>query len=310
MAAAQSSRLSDWTWTPSLFEKTFGKRVAGRFGVRLPDGIRLVVLLTFDTQADVDAAVPNYVAGQTCFWSSGAINYCDLTMRLYDVLEGVPRVLRVLRQHGVKATFPTCGLTAEWYPDTVKAIVAEGHELAAHGFHHAPMSELTPDEQRVEIERATEALETAAGVRPVGWRCPLYSITDHTLDQLRDLGYLWNSDFHDCDFPYVLRKDGRDIVEIPAGHDDWTMFLQYAPGSPQMGGTPYGTYEGVLSTLKAEFDVLYRESRDEPRVLQYCMHPKISGRAFRAAVLDAVISYAKRHEGVWFATCKELAELA
>jgi hypothetical protein len=77
-----------------------------------------------------------------------------------------------------------------------------------------------------------------------------------------------------------------------------------------MGGTPYGTYEGVLSTLKAEFDLLYRESADGPRVLQYCMHPKISGRAFRAAVLDELISHAKDHDGVWFATCRELAELA
>lgn len=307
---AKDSRLADWTWTSDRFEETFGTRLAGRFSERWPAGTRVAVLLTFDTQGDVDAAVPNYVAGQTCFWSSGEINYCDLTMRLYDVLEGVPRVLRVLREHGVKATFPTCGLTAEWYPEMVRAIAADGHEVAVHGFYHAPMSELTPDEQRDEIARATEAIATASGARPAGWRCPLYSITDHTLDQLRDLGYLWNSDFHDSDFPYVLRKDGRDIVEIPAGHDDWTMFLQYAPGSPQMGGTPYGTYDGVFGTLKAEFDLLYRESEREPRVFQYCMHPKITGRAFRAAVLSDLIDYMKAREGVWFATCREIAELA
>jgi peptidoglycan/xylan/chitin deacetylase (PgdA/CDA1 family) len=308
--AATQGRLADWTWTKERFEEVFGRRLSGGFVERWPAGKRIAVLLTFDTQADVDAAVPNYVAGQTCFWANGSINYCDLTMRQYDVLEGVPRMLRILRELGVKATFPTCGLTAEWYPDTVRAIVAEGHEVAVHGYYHAPMSELTPEEQRLEAERATEAIARVAGTQPAGWRCPLYSITEHTLDHLRDLGYRWNSDFHDCDFPYLLSKDGREIVEIPAGHDDWTAYLQYAPGSPQMGGTPYGTYDGVLGTMKAEFDLLYRESAEEPRVFQFCMHPKITGRPFRAAVLDDLIRHMKEHDGVWFATCEEIAALA
>ena len=302
-----AGRAADWTWRPERFAETFGTRGEGRFAERWPNGKRIAIVLTFDTQADVDAAARNY---QTCFWESGAINYCDLTMRQYDVVEGLPRILRILRKYDVRATFPTCGATADWYPDEIRTIVDEGHELAVHGYHHMLMTDLSADEERVEVERATEAIDRVGDGQPQGWRSPVYSVTDRTLDLLRDAGYVWNSDFHDCDFPYVLTKDGRDLVEIPAGDDDWNMNIQYAPGAPQMGGTPFGTADGVLSTIKADFDLLYEESESAPRVFQWCMHPKISGRPFRAAVLDRAIAHMKEHEGVWFATCAELAALA
>jgi peptidoglycan/xylan/chitin deacetylase (PgdA/CDA1 family) len=134
-------------------------------------------------------------------------------------------------------------------------------------------------------------------------------VTEDTLEILRDFGYVWDSDFHDQDFPYLLRKNGRDIVEIPVGHDDWSLYLQGGPGNVQMGGAPYGNTEGVLSTLKAEFEILYEESATAPSVFMFAMHPSITGRPFRAAVLERLITYIKEHDGVWFATCAEVAAL-
>lgn len=302
-------RSADFSWTKERFEETFGARLPGRFHENWPKDKRICVLLTFDTQGDVDAAVPGY---QSCRWPGGAINYCDLTMRQYDILEGLPRVLRILDKYSVKATFPLCGRTAEWYPHIVADIMDRDHEIAVHGYHHIPMFELSPEEQRAEIARATDAVAAATGQPPKGWRSPIYSITEYTLDYLRDFGYVWDSDFHDQNFPYVLKKNGREIVEIPATLDDWGLYLQLG-GDPidaiEMGGTPYGNPEGVFSTLKAEFDILYEESAQGPRVFQWGMHPKISGRPFRAAVLDRLIAYVKKHDGVWFATCEELARL-
>jgi peptidoglycan/xylan/chitin deacetylase (PgdA/CDA1 family) len=306
--SATGNRLDDWTWSKDRFEQIFGQRLPGGFRENWPSGKRVAALLTFDTQGDVDATVPGFENKWVGY--EDRINYCDVTMRQYDVLEGVPRILRILDKYGVKATFPTCGLTCEWYPDLIKEIAAGGHEVAVHGFHHVPLLQLDPDGERAEIERATEAVAAVIGEQPKGWRCPLYSITEHTLDFLRDFGYVWDSDFHDQDFPYVLSKDGRTIVEIPAGHDDWTLYLMLGPGTIQMGGTPYGTADGVLGTMKAEFDILYEESADEPRVFQFCMHPKITGRPFRAAVLDRLIAYLQEHDGMWFPTCAELAALA
>lgn len=303
-----SHRLDDWTWHKDRFEETLGAKLPGRFTEQWPKDLRLAVLFTFDTQGDIDATT---AGAPNSMWAPDKINYCDLSMRRYDVAEGLDRILRILSKYDVRATFPTCGLTAEWYPDAVKKVLQDGHEVAVHGYHHVDLYHLTPAEERQEIERATEAIGSSIGEQPKGWRSPKYSITEHTLDLLRDAGYVWDSDLHDQTFPYVLNKGGRELVEIPAGLDDWGLYLQLSGGaSPQMGGTPYGTTEGVLSTLIAEFDILYEEAEKEPRVMQFCMHPKITGRPFRAAVLDHLISYMNVHDGVRFMTCSEVAALA
>ena len=299
--------LDGWTWHKDKFEAIFGRRVEGNFRRNWPDGMRIAVVFTFDTQGDIDADVPGDYSGK---WPGypDETNFCDLSMRLYDITEGVPRLLRLLARHEVKATFPVSGMTADWYPDTVREIEAGGHEIAVHGYHHVEHYRLDDRQEREEIERATEAVQRVTGEQPQGWRTPIYTTTARTLDIVRDLGYVWNSDLHDCDFPYVLSKGGRDIVEIPAGHDDWSLYLQGA--GVQLGGVPYGNTEGVLSSLQAEFDYLYDESSDEPRMFQLCMHPNISGRPFRAAVLDRLIRHMKEHDGVWFASCAEVAALA
>lgn len=299
--------LDGWTWHKDKFEAIFGRRVEGNFRRNWPDGMRIAVVFTFDTQGDIDADVPGDYSGK---WPGypDETNFCDLSMRLYDITEGVPRLLRLLARHEVKATFPVSGMTADWYPDTVREIEAGGHEIAVHGYHHVEHYRLDDRQEREEIERATEAVQRVTGEQPQGWRTPIYTTTARTLDIVRDLGYVWNSDLHDCDFPYVLSKGGRDIVEIPAGHDDWSLYLQGA--GVQLGGVPYGNTEGVLSSLQAEFDYLYDESSDEPRMFQLCMHPNISGRPFRTAVLDRLIRHMKEHDGVWFASCAEVATLA
>jgi len=131
-----------------------------------------------------------------------------------------------------------------------------------HGYRHVKLCTLNGDEELEELTLATNAIRKFVGDRPLGWRSPIYSVTERTVDLLRDLGYAWHSDFHDQDFPYVLTKDRKPIVEIPPGNDDWGQYNIFTgAGSPLMGGTRYGTADGVLSSMKAEFDVLYEESR-------------------------------------------------
>ena len=305
-SAERRSRLADWVWQPTEFERIFGKQTPASFKANLPRDTRLVVLLTFDIQGDADAAVLGFQNGR---WPTGDINWCDLTMRQFDVRQGYRRLLRILRKHDIAATFMFTGLTAQWYPAALREIASEGHEIGAHGFHHVHLFELTDEEEELEIERATTAIAEAAGEPPRGWRSPRYSITTRTLDILRRQGYQWNSDFHNEEQPYFLEKDGSRIVEIPAGLDDWGMYLIMGVGpAAQMGGTPYGTYGGVLSTLETEYEILLEEgSAERPTVFQICMHPKISGRPFRAAVLDSLLTKMRSDPGVTFARAGDLA---
>lgn len=306
--AAQANPELQPVWHRAKWGETFGAELPTKLAQNWPEGVRIAVMLTFDTQGDVDAAVPGY-QHSSGFWREGAINYCDLTQRQYDTRRGVQRILEILARHEIRATFPTTGITAEWYPEIAEAIVEGGHELAVHGYRHVPLHTLDAEGERAEIEAATAAIQNVLGHQPHGWRSPMYSTTPNTIQILTELGYLYNSDFHNDDMPYLLENDGRTIVEIPAGLDDWMLNLIQVPENVGMGGVPYSSPSHVTDVLSSNFDMLYLEAASEPRVMQWCMHPKITGMPHRAWGLEQVIKHMRSHAGVRFCAMEDVARL-
>lgn len=308
MSRPANPELQPPVWHRDMWQQTFGTELPTKLAENWPEGVRIAVMLTFDTQGDVDAAVPGY-QHSSGFWRDGAINYCDLTQRQYGTRRGVQRILEILADHGIRSTFPTTGITAEWYPEVVEAIVDGGHEVAVHGYRHVPLFTLDADEERAEIEAATQAIATASGRQPVGWRSPMYSTTPNTIRILTELGYLYNSDFHNDDLPYLLENDGERIVEIPAGLDDWQLNLMQVPENVAMGGVPYSSPSHVTDVITSNFDMLYKESQREPRLMQWCIHPKITGMPHRAWGLEQIIKHIESHSGVWFCAMEDVARL-
>lgn len=294
-------------WRADSWERAFGTVAPTRLLDNWPTDKRLAVLLFFDTQADVDAARPGY---QTTMRRDGSINLVDQMERQYEAKAGLARVLRVLDRHGVRATFPTCGLTAEWYPELVRSIHEAGHEVANHSYSHWLMHRFEGDALREEVRRAGEALEAATGVRPRGWRSPQYSTTGDTLRVLMEEGYAWDASFPNDDLPYWIEREGRRILALPACLDDSNMYLMPVSSfSTHAGGNFYASPQHVLASWTCEFDVLYGESADAPRICSLTMHPRVTGRPFRSWALERFIEHAAGHEGVWFATASELAGL-
>ncbi|MBI5542842.1 MAG: polysaccharide deacetylase family protein [Deltaproteobacteria bacterium] len=74
-----------------------------------------------------------------------------------------PRVLEILKQHDVKATFFVTGQAALKYPDLIKRIVAEGHAIGNHTFTHADLSKLSPDQAKAEFDKTQAAIDKALG---------------------------------------------------------------------------------------------------------------------------------------------------
>ena len=292
-------------WQKGQWEATFGVPQPTKLREQWPKGKRIAITLSFDTQGDVDAAIP----GSTGCWKSGHINYADLTQRQYDMTAALHRMLDMLEEYKIAATFPICGVTAEWYPESIREIKSRGHEVAVHGHWHTLLHTLSAEEEREEIEKATRAVTQALGEPPKGWVSPVFSITPRTLPIIEELGYLWDSDFHNADMPYILRHGDKQIVELPVGLNDWDLYLMQDALGARMGGVPYGSPSHVTDVLCSQFDQLYKESAREPRVFHYTMHPKITGRPYRAWGLSKFIEHVQKHEGVWFTTCSELAQL-
>ena len=97
------------------------------------------------------------------------------------VAQNTHRVLDLFAEHNAKATFFVLGWVAERYPEIVRRIVEEGHELASHGYGHKRITDLTPEEFRADLTKSSNILEQIGGVKLKGYRAPSYSIVESNL---------------------------------------------------------------------------------------------------------------------------------
>lgn len=128
----------------------------------------------------------------------------------------------------IKATFFVLGWVAERCPALIREIVAQGHELASHGYDHCKVSELTPAQFKEDLIKSKKILEDLSGVKIKGFRAPSYSIGEENywaFDVLQELGYTYSSSIypikHDLygiptapRFEFFPLKKGQ-IIEIP-----------------------------------------------------------------------------------------------
>ena len=144
------------------------------------------------------------------------------------VVENTQRILELLREYETRATFFILGWVAERYPEIVREIAADGHELASHGYAHESVFELTPDLFRVDVQRSLDAIRTACPeARIRGYRAPSFSITEETtwvFEVLESLGITYDSSvfpvtLHDRygihTAPRFVHKTLSGLLEIP-----------------------------------------------------------------------------------------------
>jgi polysaccharide deacetylase family protein (PEP-CTERM system associated) len=122
------------------------------------------------------------------------------------------RVLDIFEKHGVKATFFTLGWVAERYPELVKRIVANGHELACHGYEHIRVTQQTPEQFRADITKTKKILEELGSCEVKGYRAASYSICKENLwalDILQEEGFKYSSSI------YPVKHDLYGIPDAP-----------------------------------------------------------------------------------------------
>jgi polysaccharide deacetylase family protein (PEP-CTERM system associated) len=146
----------------------------------------------------------------------------------HRVESNVERILGLFAERGVRATFFTLGWVAERYPAMVRRIVAEGHELASHGWSHVRVTQQDEAAFRADVVRTKAHLEDTAGVPVIGYRAASYSIGRDNLWALRVLdetGHRYSSSIfpirHDLyGMPEAPRfrfrpSPGSDFIEVP-----------------------------------------------------------------------------------------------
>ncbi len=105
-------------------------------------------------------------------------------------------IVQTVTEAKVRATFFILGWIAERYPQLVKLIADNGHELATHSYWHRKVFELTPETFRQDMVKSIDAIESAGGKKVLGFRAPSFSITpgaEWAFDVLHDLGLRYDA---------------------------------------------------------------------------------------------------------------------
>ncbi len=134
----------------------------------------------------------------------------------------IDRILGILADGNVQATFFTLGWIAERYPDMVRRIVAGGHELASHGYGHLRASDQSLAEFTDDITRSKKLLEDIGGQVVRGYRAPSFSIGTGNLwalDALHDAGYRYSSSIYPILHDHYGMPDAPRFAFYPNGTD-------------------------------------------------------------------------------------------
>ena len=136
----------------------------------------------------------------------------------YEARVGTPKLLELLDQLELKATFFVTGWSVDAHPAMAEAILKAGHEIGHHGYHH-----LLPDPGdpwiEEELERGFEALKRRLGVKPTGYRAPYGEFTEELRVALVRHGIVYTSSFRDDVRPYRHRlADGKPGHDRASGH--------------------------------------------------------------------------------------------
>lgn len=228
-----------------------------------------------------------------------------LSLGQYGMTRGVDRILDILEEKGLKATFFTPGWVAENYPDKIREIKSRGHEIGAMGYKHENMALLPEAEQDLAMKKSVEAIEAVCGVKPMGFRSPEGELTLDTLRAAKKYGMVYSSNLCDDDRPYY--KDlgaGEGILEIPihwVNYDLPYFAFNYHPAFPAGQGRIAG-YTGVLSNWKDEFKGCHEYGLCY--VLQ--LDPAAIGAPGRIGMLEELVDYINSLGNVWWASGTEM----
>jgi peptidoglycan-N-acetylglucosamine deacetylase len=289
----EENSMEPWQWPEEEWRRRVTQVRAGRSlkPDRWKDGARCAVALSFDSDHETNEL------------RDGGNSIGRMSWGEYGSRVGVPRILKLLEQAAIPATFFVPAVSALLHPDEQRRVVSEGHELGLHGWIHEVNSMLPEAAERDLHFRAADTLESITGIRPVGMRTPSWDFSPATLKIERELGLIYDSSLMADDDPYELIDNGEPtgIVELPVEwvRDDAVYFNMHRFQSLR----PYTPPEAVLGIFRREFDRAYQAGG----LFLLTMHPHVISYRSRIFILEELISHMRAQQGVWFATHADIA---
>ena len=216
----------------------------------------------------------------------------------YGSRVGVWRIMDLLGQYRVPATFFCCALALERNPQVGPEIVRRGHEVFGHGYRWEEYYKMDRDTEREAIRKAVESITRTTGERPVGWYTR-YGPSLNTRELVvEEGGFQYDSNSYADDLPYYTQVHGKKWLVVPYS-------LEVNDTKFWRGGmvNPKDFYDTARNTL----ELLHSEGATNPKMMSVGLHCRITGRPARAVALKNFLEYACNLPGVWFARRTDIA---
>lgn len=224
---------------------------------------------------------------------AGVLDLQGQSWAAYGPQVGAWRLLDTLEAAGVKAVFYVSGILAEKYPDLLKAIVAAGHEIAAHswGQNIVPAYQ-SKAEEKADLQRCISALQAASGTRPRGWISPRCTPSQSTSELLAEAGFAWHGDVFDADLPYRLATSSGPLMAVP-----FTMEVNDMPLYIRYGNEPEA-FTRILQRILENGAAIPRK----PFCLDLTVHAHVFGRPFGVIEFAKSLNIARQHQATTWLT--------
>ncbi len=257
----------------------------------LPDGARVVVWTVVTVEVwDPTGPLPRQVlsapGGQR--WQPDVPNW---SWSEYGARVGFWRMKRVLDEFGIKATLCINAAVCDHYPQIVTAAKDADWEFMGHNLVQKPMHLM--DDERQAIQDTVAKIRQHAGKPVRGWMGPGLTETDDTPDYLTEAGVDYTTDWVVDDLPVPIETKNGILYSIPYSVEtnDVVISAIQTQRSSEI-------YDRVMD----QFECLYEEGAEQPRVLSICSHPYLSGVPHRIKYFRKIYDDLKKLPGVVFWT--------
>ncbi|MHB1547546.1 MAG: polysaccharide deacetylase family protein [Acidimicrobiales bacterium] len=253
----------------------------------------------------------------------------DIQRGIFAGEVGTPRLLRLFERLGITTTWFVPGHSIETFPDEIRQVVGEGHEIGAHGYAHENPISMDADQERAVLARSIELIEKVAGRAPRGYVAPWWEMSERTAALLLEHGFLYDHSQNYNDFvPFYARVgDSWTAIDYDGPAEQWMKPLVrggevdlvefcgnwYVDDLPPMmfikqSANSHGfvTPRDVETLWRDQFDWVYREL--DYAVFPVTLHPDVSGRPQVLLMLERLFDDWGHREGAEFVTFEQSAE--
>lgn len=215
----------------------------------------------------------------------------------YGMRVGFWRFLQVLEERGLKASFAVNGSAINTYRRACEAAHEAGWDFIGHGFLQGPMHKVA--DQKKAINDTIEAIRGLTGKAPRGWESPGLTETDETLDLLAESGIDFVCDWVHDDLPVEMTTRTGRITSIPYPVEINDVVMSAVQQQPS---------DEIYRRGKDQFDRLYKEGSQIPRVMAISIHPFLTGVPHRIGYLEKLYDYIAEHDDVVMWTGSEITD--